>query len=317
MLNQLYGYWPITRRPGITWPGGARLAFWVGINVEHYEVDQPGTTSIVGATSHLVPDPLNYGWRDYGPRVGIWRMAEVLDRYGLRASVLLNSDVCEHYPEIIEEGNRRGWAWLAHGKNNSRFQAQMSPEEERTFLSEIVGTIRRASGKQPKGWLGPALTETFQTPDLLREQGLSYVCDWCCDDQPFPLRTARGPMISLPYSIEINDICLFVGKTVSGPDFYAILVDQLEQLYEQSATNGLVMSIALHPFVVGQPFRLRYLAKFLEYATHHAGIWFATSDEIAEWYFANCYDQAVAELDRYSRRYGANPAPSVDPAQGA
>src|SRR5579884_2691354 len=182
MNNQLYGYSAIIDRPRIEWPNGARLAVWIGLNIEHFEIDKP-STSISSVTAHLTPDPLNFGWRDYGVRVGLWRIAGVLDRYGMRASVLLNADVCANYPRIVEEGNKRGWAWLAHGKTNSVLNANIELDQERAYLGEVVRTIRDATGKQPRGWLGPALSETFNTPDVLAELGLTYTCDWCADDQ--------------------------------------------------------------------------------------------------------------------------------------
>jgi peptidoglycan/xylan/chitin deacetylase (PgdA/CDA1 family) len=286
MDNQLYSYSPIVDRPKIEWPEGKRLAFWIGLNIEHYEVDKP-STSLFPGTAGLVPDPLNYGWRDYGPRVGIWRMMEALDELGLRASVMLNSDVCAAYPQIIEAGVKRGWAWLAHGKNNSIFEAGMSPDEERAYLSDVVGTIEAATGTRPKGWLGPALTETLHTPEILGELGLTYVCDWCCDDQPFPLNVRSGPMLSMPYSIEVNDIPLFVGKSLSGEDFYRIVVDQFDTLYAEAESSGRVMSLGLHPFVVGLPFRHPYLKRALEYIMSHDGVWATTSDDIADWYLAH------------------------------
>lgn len=283
MNNELYDYTPLPARPPLQWPGGARVAFYVGLNIEHYEVDKP-STSIFGGTAMLTPDPLNYGWRDYGPRVGIWRMIESLDRHGLRASVLLNSDVVELYPQIIEAGVARDWVWLAHGQNNSRFQTGMEPEEELAFLTQIVDTVEKGVGRRPKGWLGPALTETFQTPRLLAELGLSYVLDWCADDQSFPLRVPGQQMLSVPYSIELNDITMFVGKSLSGPDFYQMVVDQFDQLYADGETSGRVMALCLHPFIINQPFRHKYLDKALEYIATHDGVWLTTSDDIAEWY---------------------------------
>ncbi|MBB6376742.1 peptidoglycan/xylan/chitin deacetylase (PgdA/CDA1 family) [Pseudonocardia eucalypti] len=284
MENELYDYSAIVDRVPIRWPGDARVAFYVGLNVEHYQVDRPAT-SIFAGTSQLVPDPLNYGWRDYGPRVGFWRTMRTLDRYGLRASVLLNSAVCQHYPRIIEAGRARDWAWLAHGRDNTTFQADMSLDEERAYLADVVGTIERATGRRPRGWMGPALTETFNTPELLAELGLSYVLDWTNDDQPFPLNVPG--MYSVPYSVELNDIALFVGQTLSGPDFVRIVRDQLDQLYADSADGGRVMALALHPFVIGQAFRARYLDEALDYVVNHPGVWLTTSDEIAEHYAAN------------------------------
>jgi len=295
MDNRLYDFSPIIRRPRLEWPDGARVAFWVGLNIEHYEMGQP-SVSIEPATAQLVPDPLNYGWRDYGPRVGVWRMMDVLDKYGLRASVPLNSDVCKHYPQIIEEGNKRNWVWLAHGKKNSIFEAGMSLEEERRYLTEVINTIEQNTGQRPNGWLGPALSETFNTPDLLAELGLTYLCDWCCDDQPFPMHVKQEKMISVPYSIEVNDITLFIVKGLSGPEFYQLLVDQFDVLYEEAATRGgRVMSMGLHPFIVNQPFRHKYLDKALEYITEHDKVWLTTSDEIADWHFERYHDPAVGE----------------------
>ena len=294
MDNRLYDYSAIVDRPRLTLPDGARVAFWIGLNVEHYEVDRP-STSIFAGTAALQPDPLNYGWRDYGPRVGIWRTIDVLDKHDLRASVLLNADVCQRYPRIIEEGNKRRWAWLAHGKNNSIFEAGMSVDEERSYLTDVVQTIERDTGSRPRGWLGPALTETFNTPELLAELGLSYVLDWCSDDQPFPLNVKAGRMISVPYSIEMNDVSLFVGKSLSGADFAQMVMDQFDVLYEEGAHSARVMCLALHPFIVNQPFRHKYLDRALAYIAGHEGVWRATSDEIADWYFATAYDAMVAQ----------------------
>ncbi len=284
MENPLYDYSPIVGRPKVIWPNGARVAFYVGVNIEHFEIDKP-STSIWSGTSHLVPDPLNYGWRDYGARVGIWRVIDTLDKYGLRASALLNSDVCRYYPQIIEAGKARDWAWLAHGKTNSILRANMTPAEERRFLESVVRTITGATGRPPKGWMGPGLTETFETPRILKDLGVFYVLDWCADDQPFALNVPG--MISVPYAIELNDIAFFVAKGLSGDDFYRAVIDQLDQRYEDSAESGRVMALALHPLVIGQPFRHKYLGKALEYVASHKGVWLTTSDEIAAHYVAS------------------------------
>jgi allantoinase len=217
-------------------------------------------------------------------------MMDLLARYDLRASALLNSDVCVYHPQIVEEGNKLGWAWLAHGKNNSTFQAGMSRDEERSYLTDVVTTISQSTGKQPKGWLGPALTETFNTPDLLAELGIDYVLDWCNDDQPYPMRVDGGRMISVPYSIEVNDIPMFLGKGYTGEQFYQAVVDQFDQLYAEGEHTGRVMCVALHPFIINQPFRHKYLDRALKYITGHEDVWFATSDEIAEWYYRDYYD---------------------------
>jgi allantoinase len=284
MDNTLYDYSPIADRPRISWPSGARVAFYVGLNVEHFELGKP-STSIWEGTAHLQPDPLNHGWRDYGPRVGIWRMIESFDRHGIRPSVLLNSDAAVHYPQIIEAGRRRNWTWLAHGKTNSMLHTDMALDEERRFLKEVVETIEHATGRRPKGWMGPGLTETLETPRILKELGFSYVLDWTADDQPFALNV-RG-MISVPYSVELNDLALFGLNGLTGEEFYRTIVDQFDQLYADSADSGRVMALALHPFATGQAFRTKYLDKALEYIASHKGVWLTTSDDIAEHYLAH------------------------------
>lgn len=283
MENELFDYSPIVGREPIRWPGDARVAFYVGLNVEHFLIDRP-STSLNEATAGLTPDPLNYGWRDYGPRVGVWRLTEIFDRHGIRPSVLLNSDVADRYPQIIEAGRERDWAWLAHGRNNSILQTGMSADEERAFLTEVVGTIENATGRRPRGWLGPALTETFQTPALLAELGVDHLLDWTNDDQPYRLNIPG--MLSVPYSLELNDLCLFTMNGLTGPEFLQTVTDQFDQLYADSADSGRVMALALHPFVSGQPFRARYLDRALEYIAGHPGVWLTTSDEIAEHYLA-------------------------------
>ncbi|WP_280384863.1 polysaccharide deacetylase family protein [Nocardia wallacei] len=280
----LFDYSPITERAPIHWPGGKRVAFYVGLNIEHFYVDLPGTATYEGTTS-LTPDSLNYGWRDYGPRVGIWRQIELLDKHGIRASALLNSDVGERYPQIIEAGKARDWVWLAHGSSNSHLHSGLSLEDERVALREIVANIEKSTGYRPRGWMGPALTETFSTPELLAELGLRYVLDWTNDDQPYRLNVPG--LLSVPYSVELNDIGVFVSKGLTGPDFVQMVKDQVDQLYAESADSGRAFGLALHPFVTGQAFRHRYLDEALDYIVNHPGVWVTTSDEIADHFATN------------------------------
>jgi allantoinase len=207
-----------------------------------------------------VPDALNHGWRDYGVRVGVWRTMDSLDRHGIRASVLLNSEVTRHYPQIIKAGLERNWAWLAHGRTNSIMHTGMSEDEERRVLAEIVDAIADATGRRPHGWMGPGLTETFNTPKLLAELGLSYVLGWTNDDQPYWLNVPG--MISVPYTVELNDFGLFA-KGTTAPEFVQVVRDQYEQLRDEG--DGRVMALALHPFVIGQAFRAKYLDQALAF----------------------------------------------------
>jgi allantoinase len=273
-------YSPINERPALDWPGGARVAAYIGLNVEHFLIDRP-STSIWPGTADMVPDALNYGWRDYGPRVGIWRMIESLDRHGVRASVLLNSMAATEYPQIINAGVERNWAWLAHGQTNSTLQAGMTLGEERRFLADVTDTITAATGQRPTGWMGPGLTETFATPGLLAELGYGYLLDWTNDDQPYRLNTPG--MLSVPYSVELNDLMLSARGT-TGPEFVQMVKDQYEQLRADAARGGRVMALALHPFVTGQAFRAKYFDQALAFLTGQPDIWLTTSDEIAEHY---------------------------------
>jgi peptidoglycan/xylan/chitin deacetylase (PgdA/CDA1 family) len=250
------------------------------LNIEHFRIDR-ASTSIWPGTADLVPDALNYGWRDYGPRVGIWRLIESLDRHGVRASALLNSDVVDQNPQIIKAGLARGWAWLAHGKTNSELTAGMSVDEERDYLTAIVEAIAGATGQRPRGWMGPGLTETFNTPRLLADLGLQYILDWTNDDQPYPLNVPG--MLSVPYTVELNDLGLFT-KGVSGAEFVQIVKDQYEQLLADAWHGARVMAIAVHPFVTGQAFRTKYFDQALEYLATQPDIWLTTSDDIADHY---------------------------------
>lgn len=291
-----YRYWPIVDRPPIEWPDGKRLAFYVALNVEHFEPGRP-STALFPPTASLPVDPLNHGWRDYGTRVGIWRMIDLLDRLELRASVLLNSEVCAEYPQIVAAGRERDWVWCAHGFNNARLWTGMEPDEERAAFGRLLEQLVAGTGTQPKGWLGPALSETAETPRILAEHGLTYLMDWSADDQPFPLDVPGHRMISVPYSIEVNDIPCFLGHGMTASEFEQTMRDQFDVLHEESMRrSGGVMSISLHPFLVNQPFRHRHLERFLEYVVSHDDVWLTTTDDIADWYYERYYDDAVAAM---------------------
>ncbi|WP_282782255.1 MULTISPECIES: polysaccharide deacetylase family protein [unclassified Nocardia] len=278
--NTLFDYSPITERPEFSWPGGKKVAFYVGLNIEHFRIDKP-STSIWPGTADLVPDALNYGWRDYGARVGVWRVMDALDKYGIRASALLNSDVVEYNPQIVKAGMERDWAWLVHGKTNSEVTAGMSPEEERDYLTRVVDVIAGATGARPKGWMGPGLTETFETPRILRDLGLDYILDWTNDDQPYALNVPG--MLSVPYTLELNDLGIFA-KATTGPEYVRMIQDQYDVLLSESDRSARVLPIALHPFVIGQAFRTKYLEQALGFLAAQPDVWLTTADEIAAYF---------------------------------
>jgi peptidoglycan/xylan/chitin deacetylase (PgdA/CDA1 family) len=283
MEHGRYDYSPIVDRKPLRFPKGARVALWVIPNIEHFLIDRP-STSITAVTANFVPDVLNYSWRDFGVRVGIWRMMEVMEKYGVKGTVALNSDVCRHYPRIIEAGNKLGWEWMGHGRNNSEMINKQPEAEERSLIKEVVDTIRTHTGTHPRGWLGPALSESSNTLDILADSGIEYVADWVNDEQPYPLKTKSKTLISLPYSIEVNDIPAFIDRGWSAEQFYQTIVDQFDVLYESGASSGRVMAICLHPFLIGHPFRSKYFDKALKYITGHDAVWVAKGSEIVNWY---------------------------------
>jgi peptidoglycan/xylan/chitin deacetylase (PgdA/CDA1 family) len=281
-----FDYSPIVDRPPLHWPNGARVALWVIPNIEHFLFDRP-STSISGATASLKPDVLNYSWRDYGVRVGIWRMMEIMERHGVRGTVALNSEVCREYPRIIEAGNKLRWEWMGHGTTNSILLPNLPEVEERALIKEAVSTIARGTGKAPRGWLSPALSESVHTLDILAENGIEYTGNWVNDDQPYPMRVKKGSMISMPYSSEINDIPALLGLHQSPEAFGQMIRDQFDVLYEDGAKTGRVMSICLHPFLIGHPHRAKYFAKALAHIAARQEVWLATGGEIVDWYRKN------------------------------
>ena len=281
-----FDYSPIVDRPPLRWPNGARVAVWVIPNIEHFRFNMP-STSMSREGAPLNPDIRNYSWRDYGVRVGIWRMMEIMERYGVRGTVALNSDVCREYPRIIEEGNKLRWEWMGHGITNSILLNAQSESEERALIKEVVTTISNGVGTPPRGWLSPALSETVNTLDILAEHGIEYVANWVNDDQPYPMEVKRGQMFSIPYSVELNDIPALLGLHQSPETFGQMICDQFDVLYEDGAKTGRVMSICLHPFLIGHPHRSKYFAKALAHVTSRHEVWLATGSEIIDWYKKN------------------------------
>lgn len=283
MEHGRFDYSPIIDRKPLRLPNGAHVALWVIPNIEHFAIDRP-STSITAVTANFKPDVLNYSWRDFGVRVGIWRMMEVMEKYGVKGTVALNSDVCKHYPRIIEEGNKLGWEWMGHGRSNSEIINSQPLPDERKLITEVVTTIREHTGKQPRGWLGPALTESYNTLDLLAEAGVEYVGDWVNDEQPYPMKTKTKTMISLPYSIEINDIPAFLDHGWSAEAFFKAMTDQFDVLYQDGAKSARVMALSLHPFLIGHAFRSKYFDLALKHITSHDKVWVAKGGEIVDWY---------------------------------
>ena len=300
MKPRAYGpfpYSPIIRRPKLTWPNGARVALWVIPNIEFFSLEErPGGYGGAGK----IPDVVMWSERDYGNRIGVFRLMEVLGHYGVRATVALNSDICVHHPEIIEEGEKRGWEWMGHNQSNSYRLNEVAAEDEPKIIRDTLDTIARTSGKRPVGWLGAGLQETWNTLDLLAEAGCEYVADWGPnDDQPYTMTLGNGKtIISLPYSYNINDKQAFESANMTPTDFQDAICRQFDTLYREGATSGRVMHIAVHPYLIGMPYRIGALDAALKYICKHKKVWKATGSEISRHYRAQLKRDASPEKKR-------------------
>lgn len=280
-----YDYSPIRGRPVHDWPNGTRLAVYIGLNLEHFAFGEGLGAEL--APGGPQPDVLNFAWRDYGNRVGAWRLLELFDRLELPASVLLNSALYDYCPELVAAFRARGDEIVGHGRSNSERQGVLDEAAERALIAEATARIAREEGAPPKGWLGPWISESRVTPDLLAEAGYTYLLDWCMDDQPVWMRTrdngqGGGRILAVPYPQEVNDIPAIVGRKDGAAQFGDMIIDNFDEMLEQAEQGPLVMGVALHPYLVGQPYRLRHLRRALTHiAARRERIWITTAGAIA------------------------------------
>lgn len=276
-----YAYSSIKHRPAYAWPNGARLAVYIGLNVEHFAFGEGLGAEL--APGGPQPDVLNYAWRDYGNRVGVWRLVDLFDEFGLPVSVIVNSAIYAYCPAVMAAFRARGDEVVAHGRTNAERQGVLDEHSERALIMEATRTIAAVEGVAPAGWLGPWISQSRVTPDLLAEAGYSYCLDWCMDDQPVWFSTrGGGRILSVPYPQELNDIPAILARKDSAAQFAAMIMDNFDEMLGQAAKAPLVMGIALHPYLVGQPYRLRHLRRALQHIAARRGeIWFTTAGAIA------------------------------------
>lgn len=274
-----FDYQPITQRPPFSWPNGARLAVYFAVGLEQYHFGEGMTENLVAAGPH--PDVLNVSWREYGNRVGAWRLLDCFAKYRLPLAILLNSALCEHAPQLVQACHEAGCELIAHGYSNSDTLSGLTEAQEGAYLRQVAAQMQRFSGRLPCGWASPWIAENLLTPDLLQEAGYEYLLDWCMDDQPVWLRTRKGRIVSVPYSQELNDSSSIIGRQADATDFAAAIIDQFEEM-RQEAQQPVVMSVVLHSFISGQPFRLRALRRALEHiAAARDTLWLTQPGEIA------------------------------------
>jgi peptidoglycan/xylan/chitin deacetylase (PgdA/CDA1 family) len=275
-----FPYSPIHGRPDFSWPGGARLAVYIGFNVEHFAFGE-GLGAALGPVSPH-PDVLNFSWREYGNRVGVWRCLDLFESLSLPLGALINTALYDHCPEVVEAFVKRGDEIIAHGHTNAERQGSMDSAGERALVVGCRERIRLKSGVTPAGWLSPWISESPETPDLLAEAGYRYTLNWCHDDQPVRMSTRAGDLWAIPYPQELNDIPMIMARHLEGRDFADMIVDQFDEMLAQSRAQSLVMGIALHPYIVGQPHRLRHLRRALQHVCKAAGTWITTPGAICD-----------------------------------
>ena len=273
-----YPYSAIHRRPDYHWPGRKRLAVYIGFNVEHFDFGA-GLGAALGPKSPE-PDVLNHSWRDYGNRVGVWRCLELFDALKIPVGALINTSLYDYCPEVVEAHVRRGDELIGHGHTNSDRQGELSEEKEAQLLTYCMERIRKESKVVPRGWLSPWISESALTPDLLQETGYRYTLNWCHDDQPTEFKTRRGTLWSIPYPQELNDIPMIVARQMDARDFADMIVDNTTEMLRQSKDQPLVMGIALHPYLVGQPYRLLHLRRALTHVVRQKKAWLTTPGKI-------------------------------------
>ncbi|MBC7954456.1 MAG: polysaccharide deacetylase family protein [Cytophagales bacterium] len=279
--HERFGYSAITRRPALRWPDDKRLAVYIGFNLEHFAFGEGMGAGIAPASPQ--PDVLNFSWREYGNRVGVWRCLELFEALSLPIGALINTALYDHCPEVVEAFAARGDELIGHGHSNAERQGGLPEAEERALIGHCRDRMQQAHGRAPAGWLSPWISESACTPDLLKEAGFRYTLNWCHDDQPVLMNTRSGPLWSVPYPQELNDIPMIMGRQMDAKDFAQMIIDQFDEMLEQSQRQSLVMGIALHPYIVGQPYRLRHLRRALSHvARHRNDIWFTTPGAIVE-----------------------------------
>ncbi|AYV48452.1 polysaccharide deacetylase [Caulobacter flavus] len=292
-----YDFVPLPHRKPLIWPNGARVALVMTFNLETWDLTKPTKEKYYAGGPAVLPDVLagdtpdfpNYTWREYGQRVGIWRLFDLFDEQGVKASCTTNAVTFERRKAMTDACLERGWELLAHNWEQGELLTDFAhePAKERDIVLRSLEQYEKFVGKRAKGWLSSSLRGTLQTADILAEHGCTFYCDLLNDDQPYLLRTPSGPIVSTPYSNEINDFTLLTRRGHTTDEYRDVLIEELNVLYKEGATSGRLMNVGIHPHVSGRAYRIRALREFIQHAKSLPGVWFATREEIADWYLQN------------------------------
>jgi len=275
----------VDRRP-LKLPRGVRLVVWPIVNVEVWDIGRPMPRQVLpppaGVT--MLPDLPHWAWHEYGMRVGFWRLKAALDRLKIKPTLSINARVCIDYPRVAQAARDAGWEFMGHSYDQRPLHLEPN---QRATIRKAVKVIREYTGKQSVGWLGPGFTETLDTPDLLAEAGIKYIADWVVDDEPCEIKTRHGTVLAMPYSAELNDIPMMLVQHHSAGEFVTRCMDYFERVYAESKARAKVMAIAVHPYISGTPFRIKYFEQVLAALRSKPGVVFWTGEQIMNWYMAS------------------------------
>jgi peptidoglycan/xylan/chitin deacetylase (PgdA/CDA1 family) len=282
-VRERVAYQPIHRRPRLELPGGARVAVWTIVNVENWNPQGPMPRAVLPPPmgQPLLPDVPNWAWHEYGMRIGFWRFLETLQSRNLKATFAVNGSACTLYREACEAARDAGWEFMGHGFVQKPMH---KVEDQAKAIADTIAAIRDLTGKPPRGWESPGITETDETVDLLAEAGIEYVADWVLDEQPVPIRTRTGSMVSVPYTVEINDVVISAVQQQPSDEIFRRGRDQFDRLYQDGAKAPRVMAISIHPYLTGVPHRIKYLEALYDHILGHEGVVMWTGGEILDWY---------------------------------
>ena len=290
MDNPYYGWSPLVTREPLRWPEDARVALCVIVTLGHVEWLPPENAIVPPSATRVgpypeVPDIHETSPHEYGTRVGVFRVMDVLARHGIRATVAMDAAVLASCPYLVDECQRRGWEFVGHGTTSSRMITEaMTEADEREYIRSSLDAVRAATGKMPAGWVGVDYGESTRTVRLLAEMGVRYVCDWPNDEQPYRMTVPTGSMVSLPVTLDLDDVLFHHIRTIPIRRFAELITESFDVLHEEGAETGRLLVLNLHPFVIGQPYRISHLDRALEHITRHEGVWVATGSEIVDWF---------------------------------
>jgi allantoinase len=276
-------YSAIVDRPPLRLPGGARLVLWSIVNYEVWDIGRPMPRQVLPAPTGaaLMPDVPHWSWHEYGMRVGCWRFFDLYERLGICPTLATNARVCEDYTRVAEEAKRLGWEFMGHSYDQMPMHKW---DDQAGMINRAMDILERFTGKRPVGWLGPGLTQTLDTPELLVNAGVKYIGDWVYDDEPDVIRTANGSLVTLPYTVEINDITMMIVQHHESEHFLRRAIDQFDRLYVEGKDRAKIMAVAIHPYISGQPHRIKYLEQIYDYVNRHEGVLHWNGEQILDWY---------------------------------